>query len=54
MIQTNQYKIYDVPCKIRDTSIIETFSVYALSFDQAKRILFYTLDNEWIIGYGSM
>lgn len=54
MIQTEQYGLYDVPCKIRGTSIKETFTVCALNFEHACRILLFKLDNDWIIGYGSM
>lgn len=54
MIQTKQYSLYEVPCKIRGTSIKETFTVYAISLEHACKILLFKLDNEWIIGYGSM
>jgi len=54
MIPQLKYSDYHIPCKIRDTTLVEIYVVNALSFTHACRILLNVLDNEYIIGFGSM
>ena len=54
MILVRQYRQITVPCRDRDTKNVQNFTVLALDFEHAKRILIYELDNNWQIGWGAM